>query len=79
MKPTSVNSLIGLVLCGLMMGCSSTQERGGQRQPAGAYSRAGREYREPRPMNHRRSDPDAIYNACVRERSEMYCRNRMGR
>ena len=43
------------------------------------YSRAGRTYREPKAMNHRRVDTDSLFEACLREWPELYCRNRMGR
>ena len=77
-------TVLSLMLCAPMVGCASSpsSDRNSgtyqNRQPAG-YSRAGRQYREPRPMNHRRTDTDAIFNACMRERNETYCRNRMGR
>lgn len=61
---------------GLFMGCASSQD--GQRRPS-SYSRAGRSYKEPKAMNHQRSDTDAIFEGCLRERTELYCRNRMGR
>ena len=64
-------------MSGLTVGCASSQDNG-NRRPAG-YSRAGRAYKEPRAMNGRRMDTDAIFEACLRERSELYCRNRMGR
>ena len=70
--------LLGLLLiAGVSMimatGCASDE-----RKPAG-YSRSGREYREAQPMNHRRLDTDTLYRACLRERPEVSCRNRMGR
>jgi|GEM_PF-2899296 len=43
------------------------------------YSRSGRTYREPKAMNHRRVDTDSLFEACLREWPELYCRNRMGR
>ena len=74
-------ALCSLLMSGVLGACSSTSERGASddhRRPSG-YSRAGREYREPRPMNHRRVDTDALFEACLREWPELYCRNRMGR
>lgn len=56
------------------LGCASSNER----EPNG-YNRAGREYREPRAMNHRSLDSNSLYQACLRERSESSCRNRLGR
>ena len=56
------------------VGCASSNDR----QPA-SYSRAGRTYKEPRAMNHRRTDSETLYQACLRERSEVSCRNRLGR
>lgn len=69
--------ILSLIFVFPIMGCSSSNSRD-DRSPA-SYSRAGREYREPRAMNHRRMDSDAIFSACMRERSELYCRNRIGR
>ena len=66
-----------ILLVGSSLGCASHQ-RGDRRNPA-SYSRAGRDYKEPRAMNHRRTDSDAMYSACTRERSVTYCRNRLGR
>lgn len=55
-------------------GCASS---GGSRGPA---SRSGRgEVKEARPMNHRNLDIDSLYEACLRERPEVSCRNRLGR
>ena len=58
----------------LFTGCASSNDR----SPA-SYSRAGREYKEPRAMNHRSLDSNTLYQACLRERTETSCRNRMGR
>ena len=57
----------------LQTGCASDNQ---SRYPA---SRAGRPYKESRPMNHRSLDTDSLYQACLRERPELSCRNRMGR
>ena len=54
--------------------CASSSDR----RPAG-YSRSGRDYKEPKAMNHRRLDTDSLYQACIRERTELSCRNRLGR
>lgn len=51
-------------------GCSSSPDRDPN------YNR-GR--RQARPMNHRRVDSNALYKACLRERSEASCRSRLGR
>ena len=72
----SVLYVLCLLFVSPLIGCSSNDK---DRSPASYYSRAGREYKEPRAMNHRRLDTDAMYNSCLRERSELYCRNRMGR
>lgn len=67
--------LIGLCLSAsfLNLGCASNPDR----YPA--YSRSGRQTREHRPMNYRRLDSDTLYQACLKERSEVACRNRLGR
>jgi hypothetical protein len=56
-----------------LVGCSSANE---SRQPA---SRAGRAYQEPKVMNNQNVDTESLYQACVKEWPELYCRNRMGR
>ena len=56
----------------VMTGCSSTEDR----QPA---SRAGRPYQEPKIMNRHNVDTESLFQACLREWPELYCRNRMGR
>ncbi|MCJ8275224.1 MAG: hypothetical protein MJK18_00140 [Bdellovibrionales bacterium] len=66
--------IAGLFSMLMTTGCASSNER----QPAG-YNRSGREYKEARPMNHRRLDSETLYRACLRERPESSCRNRMGR
>lgn len=67
-----MNKLLFVILSVIFMGCSSSSER----YPA---SRAGRPYQEPRPMNHRATDTESLYQACIKEWPELYCRNRMGR
>jgi len=67
------------VLCGAVftltvVGCASSD---GARGPAGRAGRA--EVKEARPMNHRNLDMDTLYEACLRERPEVSCRNRLGR
>jgi len=61
-------------LCFTGTGCASSAER----KPA-SYSRSGRPYKEPRAMNHRSLTTEQLYQACVRERPEASCRNRLGR
>ena len=57
-----------------IVGCASSD---GSRYPA---SRSGRgEVKESRPMNHRNLDMDSLYEACLRERPEVSCRDRLGR
>ena len=75
MKNSISISLLALSLCSLGTGCASND---GGRGPA-SYSRAGRSYKEPRAMNHRDLGTDSLYQACLRERPEVSCRNRMGR
>lgn len=60
--------------CILATGCASNDSR----QPAN-YSRSGRPYKEPKAMNHRSLDSNSLYEACVKERPEVSCRNRLGR
>jgi hypothetical protein len=55
-----------------IVGCSSTSDR----YPA---SRAGRAYQEPKVMNRHNVDTESLFQACLREWPELYCRNRMGR
>ena len=70
--------MIGAFLAsGILCSCASSRGQG-DRRPS-SYSRAGRAYKEPRAMNSRRMDTDSIFQACIRERTELYCRNRMGR
>ena len=57
----------------LLTACSSSSS---QRQPA---SRAGRPYQEPKVMNRQNVDTESLYQACLKEWPELYCRNRMGR
>lgn len=64
-------SFFAFVLLGT--GCASNERR-----PA-SYSRSGRDYKEPKAMNHRRLDTNSLYQACIRERTELSCRNRLGR
>lgn len=67
-------SVMALALGFMTTGCASS----GDRQPA-SYSRSGRPYKEPRAMNYRNLDTETLYQACVRERPEASCRNRLGR
>ncbi|MCB0378707.1 MAG: hypothetical protein KDD33_09460 [Bdellovibrionales bacterium] len=73
MKNLILLSATCLSMAFLGTGCAS-----GDRSPAG-HSRSGREYKEARPMNHRSLDTETLYQACLRERPELSCRNRMGR
>ncbi|MBY0316842.1 MAG: hypothetical protein K2Q26_15080 [Bdellovibrionales bacterium] len=57
----------------IFVGCSSSSS---QRSPA---SRAGRPYAEPKTMNRHSMDTESLFQACLREWPELYCRNRMGR
>lgn len=63
--------LLSFVL--VTLGCSSSSSN---RYPA---SRAGREYQEPKVMNRHRTDTETLFQNCVKEWPELYCRNRMGR
>lgn len=54
-------------------GCSSSSS---QRAPA---SRAGRPYQEPKVMNRHNVDTETLFQSCLKEWPELYCRNRMGR
>ena len=74
MKTMMVFLMAGTLLLFTGFGCSSTDER----EPA-SWNRAGREYKEPRAMNHRRLDTETLYQSCLKERPEVSCRNRMGR
>lgn len=56
----------------IFVGCSSSSERA----PA---SRAGRAYQEPKIMNRHSMDTETLFQACLKEWPELYCRNRMGR
>lgn len=56
----------------LFVGCASSSDR----YPA---SRAGRPYQEPKVMNRFDNNTENLYQACLREWPELYCRNRMGR
>lgn len=62
--------LIGFVFAG----CASSSDRA----PASS-SRAGRSYQEPKMMNRNSVDTETLFQACLREWPELYCRNRMGR
>lgn len=64
---------VSFLLAG-MVACSSTSDQ--QRGPA---SRAGRPYQEPKTMNRNPVDTESLFQACVKEWPELYCRNRMGR
>ncbi len=64
----------GLGMGFMATGCASSNDR----QPA-SYSRSGRPYKEPKAMNHRQTDSNTLYQACIRERPEVSCRNRLGR
>lgn len=57
----------------LLSACSSSSS---QRSPA---SRAGRPYQEPKVMNRHNVDTESLFQACLKEWPELYCRNRMGR
>ncbi len=74
MKFSILLSLGAMVFCVLGTGCASSSDR----QPA-SYSRSGRPYKEPKAMNHRTLDTETLYQACLRERPETSCRNRLGR
>ena len=69
-----LNLIASFGLCFIGVGCASDSDR----RPA-SHSRAGRPYKEPRAMNHRQMDTDTLYQACLRERPETSCRNRLGR
>lgn len=73
MKNIFLVSIAGWAFCLVSTGCASDN-----RSPS-SYSRSGREYKEPRAMNHRRTDSETLWQACLRERTEVSCRNRMGR
>ena len=72
---TLVIGIFGLSM--LMMGCASNERRSNDRTPAS--NRAGRPYKPAKPMNHRSTTSDSLYQACIRERTEASCRNRLGR
>ncbi len=74
MKFSILLSLGALAFCCFSTGCASSNDR----QPA-SYSRSGRPYKEPKAMNHRSTDTESLYQACLRERPETSCRNRLGR
>ncbi len=59
----------------LLTSCSSSSTSS-SRQPA---SRAGRPYQEPKVMNRHNVDTESLFQACIKEWPELYCRNRMGR
>jgi hypothetical protein len=61
-------------VCVLGTGCATDSDR----RPA-STSRAGRPYKEAKPMNHRSNSTETLYQACLRERTEASCRNRLGR
>lgn len=61
--------LLGLFI---FAGCSSTSDRA----PA---SRSGRAYQDPKVMNRHNVDTESLYQGCLKEWPELYCRNRMGR
>ena len=63
--------LVGFVFAG----CASSSDRA----PASSSSRAGRAYQEPKIMNRNSVDTESLFQACLREWPELYCRNRMGR
>lgn len=67
-----MKSIIAFLFATILVSCSSTNDR----QPA---SRAGRSYQEPKVMNRHNVDTETLYQACLREWPELYCRNRMGR
>lgn len=66
----------GLGLCFISTGCASNSYD--SRHPASS-SRSGRSYKEHRAMNYRSLSTDKLYQACLRERPETSCRNRLGR
>lgn len=57
--------LKAMVCVTLLAACAS-----GDRRPASKQSR---------PMNYRNLDTETLFQACLRERPERNCRNRMGR
>jgi len=63
----------GLIMIFSGLGCASSQ-RG-----TSSVGRSGRSVKESKPMNHRTLNTDMLYEACLRERPEVSCRNRMGR
>lgn len=58
-----------------MLGCSSD---GGRNGDSNQYDRAGRPLREPKVMNNKRLDSETLYQSCIKEKPEVYCRNRLG-
>ncbi len=67
-----MSKLLPIAVLGILMAACASD-----RSPAS--SRSGRVYEEPRAMNHRSLDTESLYQACLRERPEVSCRNRMGR
>jgi len=63
-----------VVVAATVLNCSSSSDR----RPS-SVSRAGRPYQEPKVMNRHNVDTETLYQACVKEWPELYCRNRMGR
>ena len=74
MKFSILLSLGAMAFCFMGTGCASSSDR----KPT-STSRSGRPYKEPRAMNHRSLDTESLYQACLRERPEASCRNRLGR
>lgn len=72
MKKPNLLLLVSVATLFVGFGCASNNNNG-------SYSRAGRPYQEPRAMNNRNLDSESLYQACLRERPEVSCRNRMGR
>lgn len=58
-----------------IVSCSSSDES----SDSSGYDRAGRPIREPKVMNNKSLDTESIYQRCIKESPEIYCRNRMGR
>lgn len=63
---------------GILMFCVTACSSAPERAPASA-SRSGRPYQEPKIMNRHSIDTESIFQACLKEWPELYCRNRMGR
>lgn len=56
--------------------CSSSPDRA----PSSAQTnRAGRPVQPAKVINRYPLDTNSLFNACIKERSDSYCRNRLGR